>query len=49
MFINNDFSKAALELRKDLIDDVKRLKNLGKIAYLNYATIISGGKVEKEI
>ena len=35
IFINNDFSKKTLELRKDLIDEVKRLRELGKSAYLN--------------
>ena len=44
IFINNDFSK---ELRKDLMVEVKRLRELGKIAYLNYTTIVSRGKVEE--
>ena len=47
IFINNDFSKATLELRKDLMVEVKRLMELGKIAYLNYATIVSREKVEE--
>ena len=29
MFINNDFSKAMLELRKDLMVEVKRLREIG--------------------
>ena len=44
--INNDFSKATLELKKDFMIEVKRLRELGKIAYLNYTTIVSREKVE---
>ena len=47
IFINNDFSKATLELRKDLMVEVKRLRELGKITYLNYTTIVSREKVEE--
>ena len=47
IFINNDFSKATLELRKDLMVEVKRLRELRKIAYLNYTTIVSREKVEE--
>ena len=32
VFINNDFSKATLELRKELMVEIKRLGELGKIA-----------------
>ena len=46
IFINNDFSKATLELKKDFMIEVKRLRELGKIAYLNYTTIVSREKVE---
>ena len=46
MFINNDFSKATLELRKDMMTGVKRLRALDKISYLNYITIVSREKVE---
>ena len=45
--INNVFSKATLELRKDLMVEVKRLRELDKIAYLNYTTIVSREKVEE--
>ena len=41
VFINNDFSKATLELSKDLMVEVKRLRERGKIAYLNYTTMVS--------
>ena len=47
IFLNNYFSKETLELRKDLIVEVKRLRKLGKIAYLNYTTIVSREEVEK--
>ena len=49
IFINNDFSKATLELMKDVMVEVKRLRKLGKIAYLNYSTIVTRQKVEKEM
>ena len=47
IFINNDFNKETLELRKDLMIEVKRLWEVGKIAYLNYTTIVSREKVEQ--
>ena len=47
LFTNNDFSKATLEVMKDLMVEVKRLRELGKIAYLNYTTIVSREKVEE--
>ena len=31
IFINNDFSKATLELRKDLMVEIKKLRELGKL------------------
>ena len=46
IFINNDFSKATLELKKDFMIEVKKLRELGKIAYLNYTTIVFREKVE---
>ena len=39
IFINNDFSESTLELRKDLMVEVKMLRELGKTAYLNYTTV----------
>ena len=47
IFINNDFSKAMLELRNDLMVEVKRLGELGKTAYLNYTALVSREKVEE--
>ena len=49
MLINYDFSKETLELKKDVIVEVKRLRGQGKIAYLNYTTIVSTEKVEEKI
>ena len=49
IFINIDFSKAPLELRKYLMFEVKRLRELGKIDYLNYNTIVSKEKVEESM
>ena len=49
IFINNDFNKATLKLRKDLMIDVKRIRELGTIAYSNYATMVSREKVEEQI
>ena len=45
IFINNDFSKATSELKKDLMVEVKRPSELGKISYFNYTTIMSSEKV----
>ena len=44
IFINNDFRKATLELRKDLMAGVKRLRELTKIAHSSYTTIVSRKK-----
>ena len=38
---NSDFIKTTLDLRKDLMVEVKRLRELGKIAYLNYTAIVN--------
>ena len=45
IFINNDFSKATSELKKDLMVEVKRPSELRKISYFNYTEIISSEKV----
>ena len=47
IFINNDFSKTTWELKKDLMVEANRLKELGKIAYLKYSTTVSREKIEK--
>ena len=36
-----------LELKKDLMVELKRLYELGKIAYLNFTTIVSWEKLEE--
>ena len=49
IFINNDFNMATIELMKDVMVEVKRLRKLCKIAYLNYSIMVSEQKVEKGI
>ena len=40
IFINNVFSKETMELRKEKMEEVKKLRASGKIAYLNYTTVV---------
>lgn len=49
IFISNDFKKTTLELRKDMMVEVKRLSELDKSTYLNYTTIIFREKVKEEM
>ena len=42
ILIKNNFSKTTLELRKDLMVEVKSLRELDKVAYL-----VSKGKVKE--
>ena len=46
IFINNDFSKTTWELKKDLMVEANRLKELSKIAYLKYSTTVSREKIK---
>ena len=48
-FMNNDFSKVTQELRKNLMIQIERLKNLLKNAYSNYIVRVSGEKLEEEM
>ena len=41
IFINEDFSKQTADLRKELWKEVKQLRSEGKIAYLNYRTVVT--------
>ena len=41
IFINEDFSKQTTDLRKELWKEVKQLRSEGKIAYLNYRTVVT--------
>ena len=41
IFINEDFSKQTTDLRKELWKEVKTLRSEGKIAYLNYRTVVT--------
>ena len=45
--ISNDFRKATLELRKDLMVEVKWLRKLGKTACLNDTTTVSSENLEE--
>ena len=45
IFMNNDFSKVASELRKNLMIEVERLRKLG--AYLNYTATVAREKMEE--
>ena len=36
-----DFSKQTTDLRKELWKEVKQLRSEGKIAYLNYRTVVT--------
>ena len=41
IFINEDFSKQITDLRKELWKEVKQLLSEGKIACLNYRTVVT--------
>ena len=41
IFINEDFSKQTTDLRKELWKEVKQLRSEGKIAYLNYRSVVT--------
>ena len=41
VYINEDFSRNTIELRKKLWDEVRQLRSEGKFAYLNYCSIIT--------
>ena len=41
IFINEDFSKQTTDLRKELWKEVKQLRSEGKIACLNYRTVVT--------
>ena len=39
IFINEDFGKETMELRKQLWKEVKAHRDKGRVAYLNYRTV----------
>ena len=39
-YVNEDFSKETLAYRKELWEKVKALRKEGKVAYLNYKSIV---------
>ena len=41
IFINENFSKQTTDLRKEPWREVKQLRSEGKIAYLNYRTVVT--------
>ena len=45
IFINEDYCQDTVEYRKELWEEVKVLRSQGKIAYLNYRSIVSRDKV----
>ena len=45
IFINEDYCQDTVECRKELWEKVKVLRSQGKIAYLNYRSIVSRDKV----
>ena len=49
IFINNGFSDIIFELRKDLMVEVNRLRELRKIYFLSYTTIVSREKVKEKM
>ena len=45
IFINEDYCQDTVEYRKKFWEEVKTLQSQGKIAYLNYRSIVSCDKV----
>ena len=45
IFINEDYCLDTVEYRKELWEEVKVLRSQGKMAYLNYRSIVSRDKV----
>ena len=41
IYVNEDFSKETLEIRRELWKDVKRLRDEGKYAVLQYDKIVT--------
>ena len=46
--INEDYSKETLEIRKENLQTVKRLRSQGTYAYLVYDLIVTKGKFRKQ-
>ena len=44
IFINEDFYFETMQRRKELREEVKRLRNEGQIAFLNYRSIVLKGR-----
>ena len=48
IYINEDYSKETLEIRKENWQTVKRLRSQGTYAYLVYDRIVTKGKLRKQ-
>ena len=48
IYINEDYSKETLEIRKENWQTVKRLRSQGTYAYLVYDRIVTKGKFRKQ-
>ena len=49
LYINEDFSRETLELRKKLWEEVKQMCSEGKFAYLNYRSIITRDQTKNNL
>ena len=48
IYINEDYSKETMEIRKENWQTVKRLRSQGTYAYLVYDRIVTKGKFRKQ-
>ena len=48
-YVNQDFIKETLAYRKELWEKIKALRNEGKVAYLNYKSIVVKEKNDPQV
>ena len=48
-YVNQDFSKETLAYRKELWEKIKALRKEGKVAYLNYKSIVVKEKNDPQV
>ena len=48
IFLNKDFSKKTKDLRKEMWKEVNQLCSEGKIAFLNYCTVVTKWRNNEE-
>ena len=48
-YVNQDFSKETLAYRKELREKIKALRKEGKVAYLNYKSIVVKEKNDPQV